>query len=485
VKVESLHHILQQECQLDCKLPVLVGVSGGPDSICLLHILTQAGYPVLIAHFNHQLRPESAHESAFVMQFAKQMNLPAISDTADVKAYAQKNRLSIEEAARELRYQFLFEAARQSGAQAVAVGHTADDQVETSLMHLLRGSGPAGLRGMRMRSLPNPWSKTIPLVRPLLATWRVEVETYLSTHHLQFVQDASNLDPVYYRNRLRHEVLPYLQTLNPQIKHALWQTAEIVGTDYEFLQAEVQKLRDSNLIRSIAPGVVEIRRAEYSRLPESLQRELLRHSAFEIQPGLRDFDYEAIQRALIALQKPAHELQVELVSGLRLVIEPDRIWLVTPNAKLPVDDWPQIQPEEWRLLDLNDRIELVNQWELRTEGMPCNNEVQTIARMNRDPFQAWADADQLTQPLVLRARQPGDKIQMLGMGGKHTKLSDLFINRKIPRRARPNWPLIVSGDMVIWAPGVQLAHPVRLTETTRRVIYLSLRHRQPVPKEPK
>jgi len=108
-----------------------------------------------------------------------------------------------------------------------------------------------------------------------------------------------------------------------------------------------------------------------------------------------------------------------------------------------------------------------------------------MARMNRDPFQAWADADQLTQPLVLRARQPGDKIQMLGLGGKHTKLSDLFINRKIPRRARPNWPLIVSGDMVIWAPGVQLAHPVRLTETTRRVIYLSLRHRQPVPKEPK
>lgn len=474
VKIDSLEHILQQECLLNHRQPVLVGVSGGPDSICLLHGLQAAGYPAVVAHFNHQLRPESKSESIFVLKLAQEWNLPAITETADVKIFAHENRLSIEEAARELRYEFLFRAANQIDAQAVAVGHNADDQVETILMHLLRGAGPAGLRGMRFRNLPNPWSATIPLIRPLLATWRLDIEAYVNSHQLAFVKDSSNLDPVYYRNRLRHEVIPYLQTLNPQIKQALWQTAEIVGIDYEFLAAEIQRVWDSDLIQKTEPGVVGMDREEFSRLSQSLQRELLRRGAFEIQPGLRDFDYEAIQRALNAVQKPLSHQQIDLVSGMRLIIEPDWLWLMRRDANLPADEWPQIQPDGRRLLSMNDQVLLANHWELRTELRIKHDEITQAAMQNSDAFQAWADADQITQPLALRARLPGDKIQVLGMHGQHTKLSDLFINRKIPRRARSYWPVIVSGEMIVWVPGVQLAHPVRLTETTKRVLHLSL-----------
>ena len=279
MKYDSLEHIYNK-MPLTTDTPVLVGVRE-VQIVLLLHGLKAAGYPAVVAHFNHQLRPESKSESIFVLKLAQEWNLPAITETADVKIFAHENRLSIEEAARELRYEFLFRAANQIDAQAVAVGHNADDQVETILMHLLRGAGPAGLRGMRFRNLPNPWSATIPLIRPLLATWRLDIEAYVNSHQLAFVKDSSNLDPVYYRNRLRHEVIPYLQTLNPQIKQALWQTAEIVGTDYEFLAAEIQRVWDSDLIQKTEPGIVGMDREEFSGYLK-LQRELLRRGAFEI-----------------------------------------------------------------------------------------------------------------------------------------------------------------------------------------------------------
>ncbi len=473
--------ILQQECQLDQNLPILVGVSGGPDSICLLHYLKRAGYPVVVAHLNHQLRPEADLEAEMVTQLAKDWQMPGISDKADVFGYAQLSHSSVEEAARELRYQFLFSAAVEYKAQAVAVGHNADDQVETVLMHLLRGAGPAGLRGMRHRSLPNPWSDTIPLVRPLLRIWRMEIETYLEEHGLPANRDFSNLDTVYYRNRLRHHVIPYLQTLNPQIKQALWQTAELVGTDYDFISAEVQKQFDSGIVQDRSRGVIEINRAEFSRLQPSLQRELLRRGAFSIHPGLRDLDYMAIQRAIRALNIPEGDAQIDLVSGMRLIVEPDRIWLVDQGAEVPLDNWPQINPNQRSLrIQLHGpatTVQLENHWELQVEMFPCNPQLLSMAITNTDPFQAWADADQIQQPWVLRPRLPGDRIEMLGMEGRHTKLSDLFINRKIPRRARPRWPLIASDETIIWIPGVQLAHTARLTGASQRAIHFSLVHK--------
>ena len=187
--LKSVPIILQQQCQLDRHLPLLVGVSGGPDSICLAHQLLRTGYQIIIAHLNHQLRPEASLEAKQVEQLALGWGIPAIIDSVDVGRYAHVHHLSTEEAARELRYQFLFRAAIQSGAQAVAVGHNADDQVETVLMHLLRGAGPAGLRGMRWRSLPNPWSQTIALVRPLLSVWRTDIEAYLRANQLNVLQD--------------------------------------------------------------------------------------------------------------------------------------------------------------------------------------------------------------------------------------------------------------------------------------------------------
>ncbi len=167
--LENLSHILREECQLDPAKPIVVGVSGGPDSLCTLDVLERCGYSPVVAHFNHQLRPEAEAESEVIRQLAENRKLPFIKGEDDVAARAEKRNESLEEAARNARYQFLFSSAKSVAAQAVAVGHSADDQAETVLMHLLRGAGMDGLSGMVFRALPNAWSEKFPLCGHCLA----------------------------------------------------------------------------------------------------------------------------------------------------------------------------------------------------------------------------------------------------------------------------------------------------------------------------
>src|SRR4030067_3134889 len=183
--LRCLEGILLDECQLEPTRKVLIGVSGGPDSLCLLDVLTQLGYPLVVAHFNHQLRPEAQLEAEQVRRFAESHGLSFVMGERDGRSFAREQRLSLEEAARVARYRFLFEQTEESGAQAVAVAPTADDQVETVLMHLLRGSGLAGLKGMSPRATPNSWSQTIPPVRPLLGVGRSEGLAYCEERGLK------------------------------------------------------------------------------------------------------------------------------------------------------------------------------------------------------------------------------------------------------------------------------------------------------------
>ena len=166
--LEKFETVLSGKCGLDSQRTILVGVSGGPDSLCLLDLLHRAGHKVVVAHFNHKLRPEAEIEAKAVEETARQLTVPFVVESADVQLYAQNERLSLEEAARNLRYRFLFAQAHHFNAQAVAVGHTADDQAETVLMHFLRGAGLNGLRGMPYRTLLPGFDKEIPVVRPFI-----------------------------------------------------------------------------------------------------------------------------------------------------------------------------------------------------------------------------------------------------------------------------------------------------------------------------
>ena len=224
----DFQQILITRCQIDLGKPLLAAVSGGPDSLCLADLLNQLHIAVVIAHFDHQLRPSSATEVEMIRSYAERNHNEFTSGSMDVKHFAESQKLSIEEAARKARYTFLFEEAKKYKAQAVVTGHTADDQVETILMHLLRGSGAEGLQGMAFFSSGKVWDSMIPLARPLLNTWRSETIAYCREHQLEPVTDETNSETKYYRNRIRLELIPLLETYNPRFKENLLKTADVI-----------------------------------------------------------------------------------------------------------------------------------------------------------------------------------------------------------------------------------------------------------------
>lgn len=471
--LEQFVSALVDKCHLDAGLPVLAGVSGGPDSLCMLDILCQHGYQVIVAHLDHSLRPESALEAEQLHRLSQGFGLTFVLERQDVHAFAASHSLSIEEAAREARYRFLFEQAIRWQAQAVAVGHTANDQIETVLMHLLRGSGLSGLRGMSYRSLPNPWSQSIPLVRPLLGVWREDILAYLEQNGLQPSLDASNLDTRFYRNRLRHELIPQLENLNPGVSQRLWQMANILTEDDNLLE-DVEKAAWTSCISVQGPGYAALDMEILRDQPAGLQRRLLRRAIGLLRPGLRDIDYRTIERAIHFVGSASRSGQADLAGGLRLELEGGRLWLATWEADLPGADWPQIETGIQLSLDAPGEIVLADGWRLKAEILPAEPGLFEQVRSNDNPYLAWLDRDKVVLPLSVRARQPGERFRPLGMGGHSLKLSDFMINTRLPRRGRRGWPLVVSGEQVVWVPGYRMGESCAVKESTRQIVHLSI-----------
>ena len=465
MKFDSLAKILQGECALVLDAPLVLGFSGGPDSLALLHALQAESVPVLVAHFDHGLRPESAEEAHQAEEIAAGYSLPFFTERGDVAAHARQHSMSIEEAARELRYEYLFGVASSQGAQAVAVAHNADDQVETVLMHLLRGAGPRGLRGMALRSLPNPWSAAIPLVRPLLGFWRQEILDYCRENGLQPVRDQSNLDTTYFRNRLRHELFPTLEQISPGIMQRLHRTADLLTAETEVLE-ELAEGAWKRCLGQRSKDYIQLNRPTFMVEPLALRRFLLRRAAQELRPGLRDLDYEAIQRALDLAQNSA-SAPGDWVAGLCLLVEGDHLWVADWEAELPVD-WPQAPTSELHI-EAPASLELNRGWRFELHEAGDHRAIN-----NSDPFQAWLDQDSIGDELVLRRRHPGDRFQPLGMESGSQKLADFMINEKLPKRARETWPLLCKGEDIVWVPGYRLAHPYRLRKESRRVLQVKL-----------
>lgn len=453
---------------------LLVAVSGGPDSLALLHSLHRLTYPMHVAHLNHGIRPQAEEDARYVQDYAAALNLTCNIGFEDTPTYAAQHGMSIEEAARQLRYRFLFQEAEKSGAQAVVVGHTADDQVETVLMHLLRGAGLAGLRGMQVRSVNPTWHPSIPLLRPMLGHDRSEVLSYCQTQGLIPLEDPTNLDKTFYRNRLRHELLPFLESYNPRIRKLVWQMAETLNADYEVLETVLDEAW-----RICQPeqgsGFVTLSRPVFLAQLKGLQRGLLRRAISLLRPGLRDIDFQAVERGLSFASHPTRSKQIDLIAGLKLQVEGQLLWVAEWDAALLQPEWPQISHEY--PIALPGETELENRWRLTAAHVPVSDAARQAALDNPDPYSAWLDGDALGKQLRLRTRRPGDRFEPLGMGGKGLKLSDFMINQKLPAPARAGWPLLAVGEQIAWVPGYRPANPFRVSEDTRTITKLTLLRR--------
>jgi len=489
--VKLVKETIERHRMLTSGETVVVGVSGGPDSLCLLHVLRRLapdyGVRLHVAHLDHQIRgSESAADAQFVARVAAQWGLPATIEGCDVPGYAREHGLAIEEAARQCRYGFLARVCRQVGAGKAAVAHNADDQVETVVMHWLRGSGLAGLRGM----LPvSPWpgqviqpeqnltgfSKTcqvsegLLLLRPLLEVPRDAIEAYCREHGLEPRFDRSNLDLTYYRNRLRHELIPLMETYNPGVREVLRRSAQVIAADYELLRELGQQAWAETVREADSAFIFDLER--WLKLPLSLQRHLLREAVRRLRRRLRNINWVHIENALaVANEKPAGSAAT-LPQGLMLFKSYDHFTV----GEAPMEpDLPLLSVDQVALTVPGTTPLPGSPWKVVAEVLPRES-VASDEELGRDPWEALLDFERTGAELVARRRQPGDRFQPLGMGGHAKRLNEFMINAKIPQTIRDRLPIIASPTQIVWVAGWRPDERVRVTGATRQVLHLAFR----------
>ena len=454
---------------------VVMGVSGGPDSLCLLHALrqlrTEMRIDLHLAHLDHGIRgAESQADAVYVEELARAWDIPATLKYGDVPAYAKQHKLAIEEAARRARYLFLGRVAQQVGASCVAVGHNADDQVETILMHWMRGSGLGGLRGMlpvQVLGAEAWWSgPVLRLARPLLDVPRVEVEAYCRQQGLEPRFDRSNLDLTHFRNRIRHELVPYLERFNPRIREVLRRSSRVITDDHDYLHQEGQ--RAWGRLAEVGDGAITVPLEPWSQLHPSLQRQLLREAIHRLRRSLRDITWAHVEQARVGLDEISAGSKITLPQGLFLFKGYDEFVI---GEEIPSPDLPLLTKGPLTLKVPGTTQLPDSSWRLHAETLEMDL-VPGEALDNPDPWRAYLDLKRAGTDLKLRGRQSGDRFQPLGMGGRSKTLNAFLTDAKVPLHIRDSLPIVVSPRHVLWVTGYRIDECVKITNQTHQVLHL-------------
>jgi tRNA(Ile)-lysidine synthase len=448
---------------------VLVALSGGPDSVALLHLmlaLQEAGDLRVagVAHFNHQLRGDDAdRDESFCRELAASLAVPIEVAAANVREAARATRCSLEDAARTLRYAFLEAAADRLNADVIAVGHSLDDQAETFLLRLIRGAGPRGLGSIYPRAGR--------VIRPLIEIPRADLRQYAEDHRLRWREDETNRDLSIPRNRVRHELLPYLEReFSRGIVEVLARDAAIAREDEDLLQREAIDLASTIVLRNTG-GTIEVAVDALRALHPALQARVARHAlAMGVGAGPTEpfFGFDQVQR-LLDLAKDERERDSVSFPGRQVERRGNRI-IIGPALSRELE-----QPNSFRVpLSIPGEVLLDRQgWAVSAERAETAGPAAAPGS-GRSAAVAVAAAP-LSLPLAVRSRRPGDRFRPLGQSGRK-KLQDFLVDRKIPREIRDSLPLVVDGDdRIVWVVGQSVAEDFRVTEPSRGVILLKAR----------
>ncbi|MGA1197783.1 MAG: tRNA lysidine(34) synthetase TilS [Candidatus Latescibacterota bacterium] len=428
---------------------VLIAVSGGPDSICLLHVLhalrTDLPFDIHIAHLNHQLRPEAQTDADFVVQTANNLAVPITLGTANIRILAKKEKRSIEDAARQARRRFLLETAHHVGATRIALGHTENDQAETILFRLLRGTSLTGLSGIRPKT-DNLW------IRPLLETTRTQVETFVAHHKISFVQDASNTDLRYARNKIRHQLIPHIKThYTPQIASALTRLGTLAQDDDNLLQSLSENaFQKATLYSANRKIILDVKQIFGYHI--SLRRRLLKKALFELGISENAVTFVTMGRLLEGLNQNHTRIQISAdisahhVNGLFILAKPTSPFQV-PICLLGNTPFP-IQ---------NARILAKRQ-----------SATNTLQVKPNDAYSVFFDADQLPSSLYIRQVQAGDRFQPFGFSGTQ-KVNKLLVEHKIPHPLRSEVPVLVGDNQILWVLGLRRSNHAPITPKTKHI----------------
>jgi len=496
IKLESkVIDFIQRYSLISREEIVVVGVSGGADSVCLLHVLAKwqkgLGTKLHVAHLNHQLRGvESEADAKYVSNLAGSLGIPITVDRQDVAAYGIERNFSVEEAARELRYAFLAKVAREVGANRIAIGHTRDDQVETILMHILRGTGITGLCGLApcapmvydRQGISWPTSplslrakrSNLLVIRPLLDITREETTSYCQEYQLDPRIDSSNRSLSFFRNRLRLQLLPLLRQYNPSVDQALLRLADIAKEDNAFIEHQVSELWDE--VARQENNAIYLDRKQIASLPIALQRQLLRAAVTKLAGDTRDIEASHIEAARSLLNKPVGK-RISLPHGFicqggynELVVAS-----TAKQSQLPSCPFPPLQGEfplkvpgktvfpGWKVIAsiVGERVDA-----LSLRGVPSTSQGACQSNLVAD-----FDLHKTGTELFVRQRRPGDRFQPLGMNVSK-KLHEFMVDAKIPRSWRGHVPIVCSPQQIIWVVGWHIDDRVKVTEASKEILRL-------------
>ena len=446
------YHLLEKGDRL------IVGVSAGVDSMVLLHLLNayREAFPLslIVAHVNHGLRPEESEKEAdLVQKESERLGFPFEYGQFNVKEFQKLSGFSPQDAARKIRFQFFNDLLKKHHAKKIALGHNADDQVETILLRLIRGSGLQGLKGI----LPLRDGKVI---RPLLEVWREEIESFAIEKGIHFRLDSSNLKHDYLRNRIRLALIPSMEReYQPNFKKILLRTSAILREENDYLEKGAEETYQTIVQES--KNTLSFKFSEYQSLHQTIQWRIIR-KMMEILCAqgmvVEEREGSDVRQIHQRLHQPPPSFILELSHGVWIEKRYDRVELGRGAVRpFPPFEVELISPGRTMIEELEKEIviEEVNRAQFRED-----RESLTMAFM---------DYENLQFPLRVRNFRPGDRFHPLGMKGTQ-KLKEFFIDHKVPRFERPKIPLLISGEMIVWIVGYRIDERVKVTEKTKRVL---------------
>ncbi|MEW5767982.1 MAG: tRNA lysidine(34) synthetase TilS [bacterium] len=445
------------------KEKIVIAVSGGPDSVALTYILVSLAkdytLSLHLAHLNHLLRGEEADaDAAFVRSLAGQLGLELTVEEVDVAQVAQKERLSLQQAAREVRYDFLRRTAEKTGASRIALGHHLDDHVETILMRLIRGSGPEGLAGIPpKRKITND----LIIIRPLIEISVAEIKEYLQEEKLSYRLDSSNFKRDYLRNKIRLDLLPRLLELNPDFKHTLLRISSLWGRDNEYLE-EVAEEQGGRVILEKKEGEAELNLIRFNPLPLAIRSRIIRGLLAEISGRRSGFFFQHVEDLIHLAEFGPAQGRLDL-PGVVVKKEYDVLKLGRREKRRGQKisfDYSFLPGERVALPEIGKVVETKI-----LDDFPD--------RIPKDRSKVYLDLEQIRPPLRVRSRCPGDRFSPLGMKGTK-KIKDLFIDLKVLPEQRDKIPIVLDSQGIIWVAPYQISDRVKVTAKTKKVLSASL-----------
>ncbi len=443
---------------------VVVAVSGGPDSVALLHVLFtlsgRHGWNLHVAHLNHRFRgAESDAEAAYVAELAARWGLPCHIGDIDVPAYIEETSMNSQVAAREKRYDFLFQVAAEQGAKRIAFAHHADDQAETVLMRLLRGTGPSGLVGMPERRR----EKKVELIRPFLRIYKSELVQYCAHHGIRYCQDSSNESRKYFRNQIRHDVLPMLKQYNEQLPESLNRLTELMRAEDDFMDKEAEQAfrrmvrKQSNCYSLVRP--------DFKELHVALQRRLIKLILNCLCMGLDRLDFAVIEsmRELILDHQISNQV-FQANEQLYIVREYETVrFQSAAPATTPYQYQIDLSANRLYLPEMNADMEY------HVQSVLLETAAQTASAMD-----VYLDLDRLQAPLFVRSRSAGDRLEPHGLNGSK-KVKDMFIDAKMPFSRRETIPILTDASgQILWIAGFRRSRHALVGPDTQRVLHMKL-----------